>query len=48
MFEPENYGGLSRESVNRLALSINVFNKEYDRVIERSYEIIDLLENNKS
>ena len=48
MFELENYGGLSRESVNRLTSSINMFNKEYDRVIERSYEIIDLLENNKS
>lgn len=47
MFELENYGGLSRESVNRLTSSINMFNKEYDRVIERSYKIIDLLENTK-
>lgn len=48
IFELENYGGLSRDSVNLLNSSINMFNKEYDCVIKRSYEIIDLLENNES
>ena len=48
MFELENYGGLSRESVNRLTSSIDMFNKEYDLVRKRSYEIVDLLEKNKS
>lgn len=48
MSELENYGGLSRESVKRLTSSINMFNKEYDLVQKRSYEIVDLLEKNKS
>lgn len=47
MIDLENHGGLNCSSVNRLASSINMFNKEYDRVIKRSYEIIDLLENHK-
>lgn len=48
MLDLESHGVLHWTSVDRLTSSINMFNKEYDRVIKRSYEIIDLLENNKS
>lgn len=47
MLELEHFGYFQRVSINRLASSINTFNREFDLVRKRSYEIIDLLENNK-
>lgn len=47
MIDLEKRGSLHPASVNRLVASVNMFNKKYDRVIERFHEIVDLLENNK-
>lgn len=48
MLELEHLGYFQRVSINRLTSSINTFNREFDLVRKRSYEIIDLLENNKA